>query len=397
MSPNNQVFRLYDDKFVLKKSNVTNKDYDVLVLAKRDIETAILPDFIKQIGQLAFNECKKLKSVEIPENSKLQIIENKAFCQSSIENISLPSNLIELKNGWCYDPSNLNEIKINQNNQYFQYYQNDFILGKSNPKSDIFDVLVFARRDIKTAIIPSFIKQIGPYAFNNCQNLQNVKIPEKSELQIIGQGAFNYSTIESISIASHVSEICEDAFSMCFKLKKVEIPFDSELKIIGNGSFYQTLINYIFIPKSVTIIKKEAFSCCKKLANVKIQDNSQLNTIENNAFSHSSLKSIDLPNQISQIDDEAFMFCKYLNKIGISKNTKIKTIGKKAFASCSIESISIPPHIVCFDSKIFEKCNHLLIIEIPENTELKFINIGMFIGFEQTFLMIPVELNKILV
>ena len=48
------------------------------------------------------------------------------------------------------------------------YYDNNFILGKSNQKSEIFDILVFARRDIVNAIIPSFIKQIGPYSFTYC-------------------------------------------------------------------------------------------------------------------------------------------------------------------------------------------------------------------------------------
>ena len=55
------------------------------------------------------------------------------------------------------------------------------LLGKSDPKSDKFDVLHFAVRDLTTAHIPSNIIVISPCAFQGCQKLDKVEIPENSE------------------------------------------------------------------------------------------------------------------------------------------------------------------------------------------------------------------------
>lgn len=42
-----------------------------------------------------------------------------------------------------------------------------------------FDLFVFARRDIKNAIIPAYIKHIIGYSFSDCKNLKSVQFIEK--------------------------------------------------------------------------------------------------------------------------------------------------------------------------------------------------------------------------
>ena len=46
--------------------------------------------------------CDQLKIVEIPDDSKLQMIDKYAFSWSAIESIKIPSKLVELKEGWCH-------------------------------------------------------------------------------------------------------------------------------------------------------------------------------------------------------------------------------------------------------------------------------------------------------
>lgn len=52
------------------------------------------------------------------------------------------------------------------NKENISFYNDSFIIGKSDIKSDNFDILYFARRDIENAIIPPFIKIIAPFAFS---------------------------------------------------------------------------------------------------------------------------------------------------------------------------------------------------------------------------------------
>lgn len=62
------------------------------------------------------------------------------------------------------------------------YYYDKFIIGKSDLKSDNYDILYFSRRDIKTANIPSFIKRIASNAFEGCYYLRQIEFDENLEL-----------------------------------------------------------------------------------------------------------------------------------------------------------------------------------------------------------------------
>ena len=86
-----------------------------------------------------------------------------------------------------------------------------------------FDSLVFARRDIKVATIPGFIKIIRPFAFFECRSLQKVEFSSNSILQVIGKKAFSESSLEKITIPSSLTQICEGAFAYCNKFQSNQI------------------------------------------------------------------------------------------------------------------------------------------------------------------------------
>lgn len=61
----------------------------------------------------------------------------------------------------------LTTVKIMPNNQLYKNYDDKFVLGKSNDNREIFDIFIFSPR--KEVTIPSFIKQVGSYAFDSCR------------------------------------------------------------------------------------------------------------------------------------------------------------------------------------------------------------------------------------
>lgn len=105
-------------------------------------------------------------------NTKLQTIGQFSFRSSPIESIEIPSNIMQLKEGWCCGAVNLKEVKIVQKEVQNIIFYNKFILGKSYLKSELYDILYFAPLDIMTATIPPFIKKITFFAFN----VNNLKI-----------------------------------------------------------------------------------------------------------------------------------------------------------------------------------------------------------------------------
>lgn len=152
------------------------------------IESIQIPTHVTQICKSAFNYCENLRYVSIQNDSELQIIERKAFSNTSIEILSIPSDILELKNGWCCQLKEVKEIKIiKREQQNIALYNNKILIGKSDVKSDVFDVLLFVPKEIKSFTIPPFIKRIGSYSFSE-------------------------TSIESIFIPSQVTHICKGAF-----------------------------------------------------------------------------------------------------------------------------------------------------------------------------------------
>lgn len=179
-----------------------------------------IPTFIVQIGPHAFYNCTKLKSVTFLPESKLKSIGESSFAHCSIENSELllfepfvfyetqieslfvPPKVIEFKEEWCSKTTKLNRILVAKNNQLFEFVDDKFLVGKSDQKSDFFDVLLFARRDIKEAAIPSFISRICCKSFADYMELNSITFCEDSKLKKIDRKAFSFCPIESIFISS---------------------------------------------------------------------------------------------------------------------------------------------------------------------------------------------------
>ncbi|KAK8839009.1 hypothetical protein M9Y10_032473 [Tritrichomonas musculus] len=173
---------------------------------------------ITSVSEKAFAKSSQLKSIQFSSDSELRLIEKDAFMLSSIQSLTIPSSLFELNTNRCKATINLTEIKIMPNNQRFKLLDNKCIIAKSTPESENYDILVFACRDIE-----SFIKHIAPSAFYYCRKSKQILIPNDSELQTIGDYAFQFSSIERLTIPPTVIEISEEAFSNC-AIYSFEIP-----------------------------------------------------------------------------------------------------------------------------------------------------------------------------
>ena len=170
-----------------------------------------------------------------------------------VEEIYFPASLKELKEEWCYDIENLTKITISPFNGQFIFKDGKYLLGKSNPNNDEFDVLLFASRDIEEISILSSITIISSFSFSGCKNLTKVEIPTNSNLQIIESDAFSYSSIYEFYIPSKLSTICEAAFHNCQNLTKIIIPPDTNLQEIKSGTLNFSNLEEFYIPSNIKI------------------------------------------------------------------------------------------------------------------------------------------------
>lgn len=144
------------------------------------------------------------------------------------------------------------------------------------------------RTAVKEIIIESGVTSIGDYTFMSCDALSTVRIPYS--VTRIGNCAFGFSGLTSVTIPNGVTEIERQTFNSCTKLSTVNIP--EGVKIIGSGAFYNcTSLTEIVLPDSITNIKQNAFRACNNLS------------------------SISIGNQVVEIDRHVFADCDNLKDV----------------------------------------------------------------------------------
>ena len=243
--------------------------------------------------------CRSLLEVEFSTDSELQVIEKGVFDGTPIECLTIPSNVVKIKADICPYATKLNKIKVSRDNRFYISIDDKFILGKSNQENEVFNVLVFAVKTIKTAIIPNFVEYIGPFAFNQCEKLRKIEFSENSKLYAIKEEAFNNSSIKSFIAPSNLNIIDTNAFFLCKTLTLFDIPNYSKLRIIEKKAFAFTNIACFFIPSSVTFIGPNAFLDCVNLQIIELDENSKLQSFNDEIFSQNMNTLLMIPFKLS--------------------------------------------------------------------------------------------------
>ncbi len=258
------------------------------------LASIIIPDSVTSIGRGAFEYCEGLTGIILPERVKL--IENSTFrhCTSlanitlpdgltsigeyafssctSLANITLPDGLISIGNSAFNDCTSLANITlpdglISIGDSAFEFCNGlaNIILPDSLTTIGSEAFLVF-NSNWKSVVIPNNVTFIGVGAFSlgglesitfkegtgngvyhiegNClietatktlvAGCNNSVIPKDGSVTIIGEKAFAYSRIKSITIPECVVKICKDAFHGCYG------NFGLESVIFENPNWYYT-------------------------------------------------------------------------------------------------------------------------------------------------------------
>ncbi len=230
--------------------------------------------------------------------------------------------------------------------------------------------------------VPSYITEIGDYAFSNCYFLKTVIIP--NSVMKIGMRVFTWcENLTDITIPNSVIIVQSGIFSYCTSLKEVSLP--DNLSEINYEMFAQCEnLENITLPESVTKISESAFKNCSKLKHINIPSN--VVEIENRAFAHcESLENINLPNSIKFIDSYAFLDCKSLESVTISGN--ITAIESNVFYGCdSLKNITVSGKLTS-DWYIYLSISSLKNINLNLKTSLFDIYIIFLIKHSSVFLI----------
>lgn len=277
---------------------------------------------------------------------------------------------------------------------------------------------VFRDSSVQSVNIPTSLRVIPSYTFNNCQELEsvsfhddiavisntafkktNIIVPQELRERVTGTtilssdtscqfsiNDWNYNITckngnvnaeilryngndEVIFVPSKLNSadvtICErNAFPDINKVKSVEFP-DSMTSL--DVSFAGTGIEEVTV-RGVDEIPASEFENCTELKKLTISDSADIYTIGSNAFRNCTLlKSISFPENCGQINIGSYAF----ENAGITELTMKcpSEMGNRAFSECeSLETVELSDANVAYGS--FMNCNSLTEIIFHGNTVL---------------------------
>ena len=271
------------------------------------IVNVILQSNIQSIGDNAFDGCVALQSITMAEG--LATIGNSAFTGcTQLGSVDIPDSVKEIGEQAFFGCA-LTSITVGENNENYCAFD-----GMLFNKDVTVLINYCSGSDAVSVEIPETVTTINAYAF------------------------FGSASIESVSMAS-VTEIGESAFENCEKLDNVILP--DVLSVLSNRAFAGcTSLSAIAIPELITTVPDYAFSGCTSLASVTFHDSFE--KIFPNAFEDCvSITEITFPETLTTISDRAFKGCTGLTTITVPESAQYIGIG--AFGGCTeIESVTLP-------------------------------------------------------
>lgn len=250
---------------------------------------------LKSIGDNAFEDCKYVNSVTIPNT--VTSIGRLAFWKCGLTSISIP-----------------NSVKT-------------------------IDESAFSKSGLTSIVLPFPLKTISASVFQDCKNLESVTISEN--VTTIENDAFQgCRELKSIDIPKSVTSIDSRAFDTSY-LENVNVAADNKKYTSVDGVLYNKNKTAILlypgardatsfsIPGSVTHIGDDAF-VDSDLTEVVIPNS--VTNIGRAAFELSDLTEVNIPNSVKSIDYGAFERCKGLSTVSIPSS--VVRLGANAFSYC---------------------------------------------------------------
>ncbi|MDE7349911.1 MAG: leucine-rich repeat domain-containing protein [Muribaculaceae bacterium] len=172
-----------------------------------DLETAELPSSLETISYCMFNDCFKLRKVDIQEDSRLRSIESFAFAGcGSLEAFNIPREVSSIGEGPWRGCSSLERITLQEGNYDFvvdegvlyKGWQGDLLQYPAGKKDKSYQILYgtkaicnsafYGNPYIESISIPASVDSISHIAFFDCKSLKDVKLSDV--IPFIGNSAF---------------------------------------------------------------------------------------------------------------------------------------------------------------------------------------------------------------
>ena len=308
----------------------------------------------------------------------------------AVTELVIPSTLKTLHHNVFRKLSSLRSFTVHPDNIYFNTDSEGQILFNQD-----FTKIIKVSCDCDNAHVPYGVSEIENYAFQYCEKITNIVVPDT--VTIVGTGAFAHChnlreitlgpntkkipgwlfmdcpALGQITIPNSVKRLGIGAFAQCTSLKEVHLP--DTLQAINGQCFADCVsLENIFLPISVKSVGDGAFDGCRNLVAINVDENNAKLSSENGLLYNKyqsqlircpeNSRSFELPELLSSITPSAFSGCHNLTSINLP--IYIINIPDYCFSDCTeLESVSLPTNLITIGSSAFEGCRKLNDLSLP--------------------------------
>lgn len=380
--PNNQIWYTSSDGQIVEPSELsptsnTYVDGKGIMTFAEDVTT---------IPEYAFYEKEKLTGVSLP--SSVTTIEDGAFYEcSALTAIFIPKSVTSIGEYAFYYCPSMTSMKVDAENTTFDSRDNCNAIIRKEDNALLFGCntsvipssvtkigqYAFSYSEMTSLTIPDGVTEIEMYAFDSCYEIANITIP--SSVTSIDSSSFNYCNLKSTNFVNNsqvegspwgaylyedeINGMLIDGTKVCDS-RYLPTSFDIPQGIteIGTSAFaYHQKLESVTMADSVTTIGRQAFDSCRSLSSISISNN--VTSIGNYAFRECPLTSVVLPNALTSLGTGAFSNCTALVSINIPNG--LTAISNETFNGCSaLTEITLPTSITSLNPFSFKNCTALV-------------------------------------
>ena len=288
-----------------------------------------------------------------------------------------------------YNVDTLRNIHVAAGNTY--YYSQDGVLFYREAANRL-TLLKFPESSaITDYAVPKDIhaKAIGEYAFDHCQNLVSVELPEG--LEVIREEAFNWcENLKTVTLGPDVKELQSYAFYYCKNLETLTLSPVLEDVLTGSGLLSGTGLKTLIVPQATSYVP-EAMYQHNTLENIQVAEGNPLyKSVDGVLYSADgktlvsypkgrTATSYTVPEGTVEIGKYAFRSNECIEEVILPEGLTV--IGQQSFEYCTgLKKMELPKSVTTLDYDAFYNCSGLTEFTLSENLTEDTVHSGIISG-----------------